>query len=128
MGIVHHSNFVRWLELARVRWMEEHHRSYRDYLARDLHFAVTRVEVDYKTPLAFDEEVSISVWLAWIGGASLRMEYALHGPHGVAAIAATEHAMVDGRGHVRRIPREERAQMEPIAVTQRRRPGAREEA
>ncbi len=128
MGIVHHSNFVRWLELARVRWLDEHHRSYRDYLARDLHFAVTRVEVDYKLPLAFDEEVSVSIWLAWIGGASLRMEYALVGPKGDAAFGATEHAMVDGSGRVRRIPKEERAEMEPLAVSRRPRPGAEPEA
>ena len=23
MGVVHHSNFVRYLELARIRWLEE---------------------------------------------------------------------------------------------------------
>ena len=25
MGLVHHSNYVRFLELARIRWMDEHH-------------------------------------------------------------------------------------------------------
>ena len=38
MGIVHHANYVKYLELARVVYLEEHDRSYRDYMAEGLHF------------------------------------------------------------------------------------------
>ncbi|HVH05686.1 MAG TPA: hotdog domain-containing protein, partial [Myxococcota bacterium] len=48
MGVVHHSNYVRFLELARIVWLDEHHRPYRDYVADGLHFATTRVEVDHR--------------------------------------------------------------------------------
>jgi acyl-CoA thioester hydrolase len=109
MGIVHHANYVRWLELARVRWMDEHHRPYRAYVAEGLHFATTHVQIDYKRAATFDDEVEVTTWLEWARGASLRMAYRVRGPDGaLLAEAATEHAMVDGSGRVRRIPQAER--------------------
>ena len=108
MGVVHHSNFVRWLELARVRWLEQHHRPYAEYLAAGRHFAVIRVEVDYRLPVRFDEEVGVTVWPEWVRGATLRMAYRLETARGLVAQAATDHAMVDDEGRPRRIPREER--------------------
>ena len=108
MRVVHHSNFVRWLEVARIRWLSEHHRPYPEYVAAGRHFAVIRVEVDYRLPVAFDEEVTIAVWPEWVRGATLRMIYRLETPRGLVARAMTEHAMVDDEGRPRRIPREER--------------------
>ncbi len=117
MGLVHHANYVRFLELARIRWMDEHHRPYREYVAEGLHFATTRVELDYLRGLRFDDEVEIAVWLAWVRGASLRMEYALRTPAaGVVARGVTEHAMVDLSGRVRRIPEAQRRGMAAIAA------------
>ncbi len=117
MGLVHHSNYVRYLELARIRWMDEHHRPYREYVAEGLHFATTRVELDYLRGLRFDDEVEIAVWLAWARGASLRMEYALStAASGLVARGATEHAMVDNSGRVRRIPEEQRRAMASVAA------------
>jgi acyl-CoA thioester hydrolase len=116
MGLVHHANYVRFLELARIRWMDEHHRPYRDYVAEGLHFATTRVELDYLRGLRFDDEVEIAVWLDWVRGASLRMEYALRTEAGgLIARGATEHAMVDTSGRVRRIPEAQRRAMASIA-------------
>ncbi len=108
MGVVHHSNFVRYLELARIRWLDEHHRPYREVVAEGRHFATTRVEVDYLRPVAFDVEVEVEVWLSWVRGASLRMAYRLRVDGAEVARAATEHAMVDGEGRVRRIPQADR--------------------
>jgi acyl-CoA thioester hydrolase len=119
MGLVHHANYVRFLELARIRWMDEHHRPYREYVAEGLHFATTRVEIDYLRGLRFDDELEIAVWLAWARGASLRMEYLLTrlgDVPDVVARAATEHAMVDAQGRVRRIPESQRRAMAGIAT------------
>ena len=111
MGVVHHSNYVRYLELARIRWMDEHHRSYRDYVEESRHFATTHVEVDYYRSAGFDEEIRITAWLEWIRGASLRMAYRLTTSEGLIGSGATEHALVDLSGRVQRIPREERERL-----------------
>jgi acyl-CoA thioester hydrolase len=111
MGIVHHANFVNYLELARVVFMDEHDRPYRDYVAAGLHFATTHVEIDYRRPLRFDDRVEISTWLQELRGASLRMAYLLRCDDQVVASAATEHAMVDAAGHPRRIPADHRRRL-----------------
>ena len=115
MGVVHHSNYVRYLELARIRWLDEHHRSYREYVAESQHFATTHVEVDYYRSAAFDDEIGITAWLEWIRGASLRMAYRLTASEGLICSGATEHALVDLRGRVQRIPREQRERLARLA-------------
>jgi acyl-CoA thioester hydrolase len=111
MGIVHHANFVNYLELARVVFMDEHDRPYRDYVAAGLHFATTHVEIDYRSPLRFDDRVEISTWIEELRGASLRMAYVLRRDGELVASAATEHALVDENGRPRRIPPDHRQRL-----------------
>lgn len=133
MGIVHHSNYVRFFENARVVWLDEHDEPYVRYAERDLHFAVTKVEVEYLRSARFDDRLSITTWMDWARGASLRMAYRIDridridpvdgagsGAPDAApeklALGATEHAAVDGAGRVRRIPRERRANLQALAA------------
>ena len=111
MGIVHHSNYVRHMELARIVWLDEHHRPYRDYVAEGLHFATTRLEVDYRRPAVYDDVLRIATWLEWVRGASLRMGYEIPAATSSSSTGATEHAVVDGDGRLRRIPRERREEL-----------------
>jgi acyl-CoA thioester hydrolase len=109
MRIVHHANFVRYLELARVRFLEEHLQPYTAFIARGLHFAVTRCEVDFLSPARFDDALEIRCWLAWARGASLGIAYRVERGGALLASAATEHAMVDDSGRPVRMPAAERA-------------------
>ena len=116
MGVVHHSNYVRFLELARIVWLDEHHRPYRDYVADGLHFATTRVEVDYLRSAGYDDVLQVVTWLEWVRGASLRMAYEIRCGDAIVSRAATEHAVVDLEGRLRRIPRERRAELAKLAT------------
>jgi acyl-CoA thioester hydrolase len=116
MGIVHHANYVNYLELARVAWMDEHDRPYREYVAEGLHFATTHVELDYRRSAAFDDVIEISTWMEWVRGASLRMAYSVHRGQEILAVGATEHALVDLDGRPRRIPKERRERLAKQAL------------
>ena len=112
MAIVHHSNYVRFFELSRIVWLDEHHRPYREYVAEGLHFATTHVEVDYHQPARYDDALAIDTWPEWVRGASLRMAYAIRRDDEILVTGATEHAMVDeASGRPRRIPKEWREQL-----------------
>jgi acyl-CoA thioester hydrolase len=106
MGVVHHSNYVRYFELARVVWLDEHDVPYRTIVEQGLHYATTRVEVSYHRPTRFDDQVEITTWLDWVRGASLRMAYVLKCDGAIVVTGATEHAAVDHAGRLRRLPRE----------------------
>jgi acyl-CoA thioester hydrolase len=108
MGVVHHANYLRYFELSRVRWLEEHDRPYRSYIDEGVHFAVTRSEVDYHQSAAFDDELAITTWMVWVRGASLCMAYEIRCEDRVIASGLTEHAAVNDEGRVRRIPRPQR--------------------
>jgi acyl-CoA thioester hydrolase len=112
MGIVHHANYVKYLELARIVFMDDHDRPYRDYLAMQLHFATTRVEIDYRRPLRFDDRVEVTTWIRRLRGASIHMDYRLTCAGQLVASASTQHAMVDGEGRPARIPREHRERLQ----------------
>ena len=71
MGIVHHSNYIRHLELARIHWLDEHDQPYRIYAEQGLHYATTHVEVDYHRSTGFDDRIEIAAWLDWVRGASM---------------------------------------------------------
>lgn len=116
MGIVHHANYIRYLELARVAWMDEHDRPYREYVAEGFHFATTRVEFDYKRSASFDDELHVRTWLDWVRGASLGMAYELTCGGDVVGTGSTEHALVDHEGRLRRLPAEHRDRLRALSV------------
>ena len=111
MGVVHHANFLRYFEEARVVWLEEHDEPYAAYMDRDLHFATTRVEIDYHKSAHFDERIEVETWLEKLRGASLRMAYRVTRGDEVLVSGTTEHAAVDTEGRLRRIPKDRRANM-----------------
>jgi acyl-CoA thioester hydrolase len=115
MGIMHHANYLHVLERARVAWLDEHDVPYRDYVARDLHFAVRRADVRYRRPVRFDERIETLVWVDQVGGASLTIGYELRCAGELVATAVTEHALVDGGGNPVRIPEERRRELRAAA-------------
>ena len=111
MGVVHHANYLHLFERGRVLWLEQHHRPYTEYIERDLHFAVTQAQVEYHGPARFDDRLTVTTWLAWVRGASLAMRYTVACGDRLITTGTTEHAAINGSGRVRRIPREDRAEL-----------------
>lgn len=111
MGIVHHSNYIRFFELSRVVWLAEHDQPYTAYVDSGLNFATTRAEADYHQSARFDDPLEITTWVEWVRGASLRMAYRIACGDELLVSGATEHAAVNEDGRVRRIPRESRKRL-----------------
>lgn len=116
MGIVHHANYLKFCENARVVWLETHDKGYTDWIASGLHFAVTHVELDYRQPARFDDRIEVTTWLEWVRGASLAMAYRIERDGVLLVTGRTEHASVNDDGRVRRIPREDRERLRRSAV------------
>ena len=104
MGVVHHSNYVRFLELARVVFLTEHDQPYEQYVAAGYHVPVTRVEVDYRRACRFADIIEVSCWVAWARHASLGFAYRLEVNATLVATGRTNHAIVDAQGRPKRIP------------------------
>jgi acyl-CoA thioester hydrolase len=111
MGIVHHSNYLRFFENARVVWLETHDKSYPEWIEMDLHFAVTHAQLDYRQSARFDDILEVTTWLEWVRGASLAMAYTIVCGSTLLVTGRTEHASINDEGKVRRIPKEDRARL-----------------
>lgn len=109
MGVVYHANYLRHFETARIAWMDAHHRPYQEYVVAGRHWATTHAELDYHQAARFDDRIRITTWPEWVRGASLRMGYRLVRADGTLLVSgATEHALVDLDGRVRRLDRRDR--------------------
>jgi acyl-CoA thioester hydrolase len=115
MGIVHHANYVRYLEIARISWLEEHHQCYTTYIAQGIHLATTRVEVDYLKSTRFDDSIQIFTWLEWVSGASLHLGYQIRHDGECVTTATTTHAVVNDDGRVRRLPKDKFEHLRTLA-------------
>ncbi|MBW2360210.1 MAG: acyl-CoA thioesterase [Deltaproteobacteria bacterium] len=118
MRVVHHANYVKYLELARVQLLDEHHRPYTEYVAEGLHFAVTRVELDYHQAARFDDRIAVTAWLRWVRGASLGVGYAIARGDELLVSGSTEHVLVDEKGRPRRLPKLQRAELAGLVAPQ----------
>lgn len=108
MGIVHHANYVRYLELSRVAFLETFDQPYQRYVEQGMHVAVVRVETRYHRSLRFDDRVQISCWLDWIKSVSLGFRYVLRCDDQLIMTASTDHAVVDLQGRLHPMPKERR--------------------
>ena len=100
MGFIHHSNYVKWMEEARVAFMDEIGLSYRSLEEGGIVSPVTSISVDYKRPVLFDDELEISVSVNKYSGVKLEIGYAMYNKtkDELAAEAVSSHCfMKDGR-------------------------------
>lgn len=75
MGIIHHSNYVKWMEEARIDFMKEMGFGYGEVENRGIVSPVAGVSVSYKKPVLFDDVVEISVSVRKYSGAVLELDY-----------------------------------------------------
>ncbi|MFI3285462.1 MAG: thioesterase family protein [Rikenellaceae bacterium] len=63
MGIIHHSNYIRYFEAARCDFMRSLGLSYAEVEARGIMMPILDVASHYVSPLYFDEDITIKVSL-----------------------------------------------------------------
>ena len=64
MGVVHHSNYLRYFEVARLEWLSALGVSYTSMEKEGLIMPVIDVKVTYKTPALFDDSLTIYIFLS----------------------------------------------------------------
>lgn len=107
MGITHHSNYIRWMEEARVDFLRQIGWSYERLEARGLVSPVTALSCKYKATTTFADEVEIRVSVAEFRGVVLKFAYEMMKSDGTTVFeGASEHCFLDGDGRIIRLGRE----------------------
>jgi acyl-CoA thioester hydrolase len=101
MGIVHHSNYLRFCEEARVEWFQKNGA---EVLTKDDVFGLVVVEtrVQHKSPIRYGEKLVIEVQLK-VEGPRIIIQYRLQANDRLSALAETTHCRIDQNFKVLRL-------------------------
>lgn len=75
MGVVHHSNYIRFLEEARCKQLEEAQMSYSAFEENGIMIPVLGVNCDFKNHVTFDDTILIKPFVREFNGVRLTMGY-----------------------------------------------------
>jgi acyl-CoA thioester hydrolase len=103
MGIVHHSNYLRFCEEARVGWA--HERGLIDYQKKGSAsmFAVYETRVRHLKPAFFGDEIEVQLE-AKSEGVRIHIQYRLNARGQTLAVAETTHVSLDTNLKLTRLP------------------------
>lgn len=80
MGITHHSNYIRWMEEARVDFLDQIGFGYAKLEADGIVSPVIGIECEYKKSTTFDDEVCIRPEIESYNGIKLVICYTMTDP------------------------------------------------
>lgn len=114
MGRAHHAHHLVWCEAGRTAWLRERGASYRELEERGIFLPVSRVEVDYRQAVGYDDVVRVETWPDSVRSRSVTFRYVLRRAEDgkLVAEAETELVCMDGEGRVRRLPDDLRRALE----------------
>ena len=75
MGIIHHANYVKWMEEARIAYLDGIGISYKGMETAGVVSPVTGISVEYLKPVSFDDEIGITVTVGKYTGVVLELAY-----------------------------------------------------
>ena len=99
MGITHHSNYIRWMEEARVNFLSDIGWDYAKLESMGIVSPVVSVECKYKTTSTFSDVIRISVSVEEFKGVKLKLGYRMTNAEGKTVCEAkSEHCFLNQSG------------------------------
>ena len=77
MGVVHHANYLLYMEEARTMWMAELGCPYGELEQRGIGLPVRRTEMRYRSAARYEDELEVEVAIGRLGGASVDFVYTI---------------------------------------------------
>ncbi len=75
MGVVHHANYPKWMEEARVAFLDERGLSYRVMEEAGVLSPVVSLSIEYKRPARFDDLMEVRLSVSRYTGVRLEVSY-----------------------------------------------------
>lgn len=97
MAIVHHSNYIRWFEEARVDFMRKMGYPYERVAQEGLDFPLYHADCQYKSPARFADVLKITVKITELTHAKMTVEYEIVNTENgqLLTTGATKHYFYD---------------------------------
>ncbi len=99
MGVVYYANYLVWFEVARTEFFRAAGLDYRELEEKDNVFLpVAKASCRYRSPIGYDDPVSLSVILSMVGKARIIFEYEVASRGSIRATGQTVHTFVNADG------------------------------
>ncbi len=99
MGITHHSNYIRWMEEARVDFLDQIGWNYAKLEESGIISPVINVTCDFKRTTTFPDVITISASVKEFNGVKLKFAYEMKNAEGIVVFTATSmHAFLNHEG------------------------------
>jgi len=95
MGIVHHSNYIRWMEEARIDFLSHIGCDYKRMEELGIISPVVSVECKYKVSAKFADLVDIAIWIEEFRGVKLKVAYEMTRGGEVLSTGRSEHCFLE---------------------------------
>ena len=97
MGVVHHSNYIRWMEEARIDFLEQAGIPYHKLEEAGVMVPVLSCSCRFKKPLRFAQSFTVVAQLVEFNGVRFRVEYEIYNGEAKApaAFGETEHCFAN---------------------------------
>ena len=82
MGIVHHSNYIKFFEVARTEWLRASGLTYAEMERRGVMMPIVDVQIKYRQPAYYDELITVRAELREIPMARITFHYEVRGEDG----------------------------------------------
>lgn len=82
MGIVHHSNYIKFFEAARTEWLRAAGLTYAEMERRGVMMPIVDVQIKYRHPAYYDEMLSITTSVRELPMARMTFYYEIRGEDG----------------------------------------------
>ena len=106
MAIVHHSNYIRWMEEARIDFLSRIGCDYKTMEDNGIISPVIAVDCRYKVSARFGDTVTVRVWCEEFRGAKLKIGYEMTNQEGaLLATGHSEHCFLSPEGRVLNLKR-----------------------
>jgi len=101
MGIIHHSNYIRWFEEARTDYMEQIGLRYDTMEAHGVGIPVLGISCQYKSMTRFGETVTIEVKGIQYNGIKMKLGYIIRDKktQEIRCTGESQHCFLDEQGN-----------------------------
>ena len=106
MGIVYHTNYIKWFEVGRNELMRQLGLLYADLEKQGHNLPLTRVSCHYLLPARYDQVLLVETEVEYIKRASIKFNSRIWDEHKTNLLVEgyTVHACTNSEGKIRRIP------------------------
>ena len=115
MGVVHHANYLHWMEEARIDMMDQLGFPYAKMESEGVISPVKAIHCEYKHPCTFGEEITVYASVESFNGVIMVIGYEMLNAQGETVCSGrSEHVFVNREGRIVRLRREQPAFCEAI--------------